>query len=159
MKPWILAFVLLLQVLISRGQSDGASYTTAAGLKFFPGAVTVKHFLRDTRAVEGLLSFWEYGFRTTALYEIHGDINGVPGLKWYAGPGAHLGFWNNRWRNVYPTRASGLSLGIDGVLGLDYKVKDAPLNFSLDWQPSLNIIGYSYFEGAWGGLSIRYTLN
>ncbi len=44
-----------------------------------------------------------------------------------------------------------------GVIGLDYKFKDAPINVSLDWQPSFNFVGYNYFEGGWGGLGIRYT--
>ena len=48
-------------------------------------------------------------------------------------------------------------VGIDGVLGLDYKVKGAPLDVSLDWQPSFNFVGYNYFEGGWGGLGIRYA--
>jgi hypothetical protein len=49
-------------------------------------------------------------------------------------------------------------VGVDGILGLDYKLKNAPLNFSLDWQPSFNFVGSSYFESGWAGLGIRYTL-
>jgi hypothetical protein len=49
-----------------------------------------------------------------------------------------------------------VAFGIDGVLGLDYKIKGAPLNLSIDWQPSFNFVGYSYFSN-WGGLAIRYT--
>lgn len=134
-------------------QNTGSDYQTAVGVKFYPGAVSVKHFVSDKNAIEGLGYFFNRGFRFTGLFEIHSDINGAPGLKWYAGPGAHVGSFKSKY-------GGGFSFGIDGVLGLDYKLKDAPLNLSLDWQPSLEIASKSEkgFTGNWGGLAIRYTL-
>lgn len=141
----------------SQELNTGSSYKTAIGIKIYPGAISVKHFIKPNIAWEGLGYFWQYGFRATALYEIHGDINGVDGLKWYVGPGAHVGFYNNRWAIDYPSRANGPSIGVDGILGLDYKIQGAPLDVSFDWQPSFDFIGYNNFEGGWGGLAIRYT--
>ncbi|MCE3282005.1 MAG: hypothetical protein K0Q66_742 [Chitinophagaceae bacterium] len=138
-------------------QNTGSSYTTALGAKFYPGAITIKHFTKPNRALEGLGYFWQHGFRFTGLYEIHGDFTGAPGLKWYIGPGAHIQVWNDEWKKAYPTRDGGVGLGIDGVLGLDYKIKGAPINLSLDWQPSFNFVGYNYFQGDWGGFAVRYT--
>ena len=155
-------YVALLALFISfaaASQNTSSEYKTAIGVKFYPGAISIKSFIGDNKALEGLGSFFVYGFRFTGLYEIHGDINGVDGLKWYVGPGAHIGSWNNAWEKTYPSRPTGVNIGVDGVLGLDYKVNGIPLNFSLDWQPSFNIVGYNYFEGGWGGLGIRYTLN
>lgn len=155
-----LIILTLLSVAIAKhssAQSMGHDYTTAIGVKIYPGALSVKHFVRNNRAIEGLGYFYNYGFRLTGLYEIHGDINGAPGLKWYVGPGAHIGAWNDKWKKDYPGREDGLQLGIDGVLGLDYKFNGAPINLSFDWQPSFNFVGYNYFEGGWGGLGIRYT--
>lgn len=128
------------------------NYTTALGVKFYPGAISIKHFVNNTTALEGLGYFWDKGFRITGLYEIHGNINGAPGLKWYIGPGAHVGFYNNKY-------GGGTSIGVDGVLGLDYKINSAPINLSLDWQPSFEF-GNKYgngFSGNWGGFAIRYT--
>ncbi|HEX3024956.1 MAG TPA: hypothetical protein VHP12_07075 [Chitinophagaceae bacterium] len=144
---------------ISYGQeiNTGSTYKTAVGIKVYPGALDIKHFIKPNVAVEGLAYFWQYGFRTTALYEIHGNINSVEGLKYYIGGGAHVGFYNDRWAVDYPTRQNGASIGIDGVLGLDYKIQGAPIDVSFDWQPSFNLVGYNYFEGGWGGLGIRYT--
>jgi len=135
-----------------RASGNSQSYQTALGVKFYPGAVSLKHFVKTNQALEGLGYFWDKGFRITGLYEIHGNIKGAPGLKWYAGPGAHVGFYNNKY-------GGGTSIGIDGVVGLDYKVKSAPLNLSLDWQPSFefgNKFGNG-FSGNWGGFAIRYT--
>lgn len=150
--------VCLLLSVAAHAQPNGSSYETAIGVKVYPGAITVKHFIQPNRALEGLGYFWNDGFRFTGLYEIHGDIESVDGLKWYVGPGVHFGVWNREWRDRYPNRNSGVAIGIDGVVGLDYKISGAPLSVSVDWQPSFNLIGYSYFEGAWGGFAIRYTL-
>jgi hypothetical protein len=139
----------------AKSQNTSSSYKTALGVKFYPGAITLKHFVKPNRAIEGLGYFWKHGFRFTGLYEIHGDINGAEGLKWYIGPGAHIGFWNAEYKKYYPN--DGILLGVDGVLGLDYKIGGAPINLSLDWQPSFNFVGYNYFEAGWGGLAIRYT--
>jgi hypothetical protein len=160
MKKSFLILLLSFSLFASNAyaQAEGSSYQTAIGVKFYPGAITFKHFIRDNRAIEGLGYFYNYGFRLTGLYEIHGDINDVPGLKWYVGPGAHIGFWNEAWSRRFVDRSSGLALGIDGVLGLDYKIEGAPINISVDWQPSFNIISYTVFEAGWGGIGIRYTL-
>ena len=152
-----LAFICISSAVMSQEINTGTDYKTAIGVKVYPGAIDVKHFIKPNVAVEALGYFWLYGFRTTALYEIHGAINGVDGLRWYVGPGAHVGFYNTKWTSDYPSRESGVALGFDGVLGLDYKIKGAPFDVSFDWQPSFNLIGYNYFEGGWGGLGIKYT--
>jgi hypothetical protein len=159
MKKIILTLMIFAITFVAKSQDMnlGSEYKTAIGLKVFPGSVSIKHFISDNVAVEGLGYFWQYGFRATALYEMHGNFTGVDGLKWYVGPGAHVGFYNTQWAKDYPTRNSGVAIGIDGVIGIDYKIQGAPLNVSFDWQPSVNLVGYSYFEGGWGGLGIRYT--
>lgn len=138
----------------------GRNYQTALGVKFYPSSLSLKHFVNKNHAVEGLGYFWEYGTRITGLYEIHHDIAGAPGLKWYIGPGAHIGFWNTKWKDRY-ARNSGAYFGVDGVLGLDYKINKAPINLSIDWQPSFTLGSTEYsgygFEGGWGGFAIRYT--
>ena len=153
----VLSFVFITAAASAQNMALGTTYKTAVGVKFYPGALSVKSFIKPGVALEGLAYFWGDGTRFTGLYEIHGDITGAAGLKWYVGPGAHIGFWNTSWKDKYPTRDDGIMIGVDGVLGLDYKVKGAPINVSLDWQPSFNFVGYNYFEGGWGGLGIRYA--
>jgi hypothetical protein len=158
MKRFLLAAMVLLFFASANAQmNDGPDYKTAIGVKVYPGAISVKHFFKDNIALEGLGYVTEDGFRLTGLYEIYNDIKTVEGLKWYVGGGGHVGVWSDAWKNKYPTRPGGLLIGVDGVIGLDYKIQGAPLNLSFDWQPSFNIIGYNYFEGGWGGLGIRYT--
>ncbi len=143
----------------SSSSTSGSDYTTALGVKFLDGAgITFKHFVNDKAAIEAVGYFWNRGARITGLYEFHFDIAGAQGLKWYVGPGAHIGFYNNRYWDRYGNKFGNRSFGgIDGVLGLDYKVKSAPLNFSLDWQPSFEFGENRGFIGSWGGFAIRFT--
>lgn len=157
MKRTILFILPLLLAAGASAQSMGSDYKTALGVKLYPGAVSVKHFTGNGKALEGLGYFSSDGFRLTGLYELHFPLGTVEGLQWYVGGGAHLGIWSDSWKNKYPSRDGSIALGVDGVLGLDYKIKGAPLNLSFDWQPSFNFVGYNYFEGGWGGLAVRYT--
>lgn len=158
MKKLILVLMIVFGCnAIINAQSMGSSYKSALGVKFYPGAISFKTFVKNNNALEFNGYFWKYGTRITGLYEFYGDINNAPGLKWYAGVGAHIGFWNDTWKNAYPGRETGTAIGVDGVIGLDYKISGAPINVSLDWQPSFNFVGYSYFESGWGGLAFRYT--
>lgn len=150
-QPFLLLAAAIFFAGTATAQSKGSDYTTALGVKFLDGAgITLKHFVNERDALEGIGFFWNQGTRITGLYELHYDINGAPGLKWYVGPGAHLGFYNTK-------SGGGTWGGIDGVLGLDYKIKNAPLNLSLDWQPSFEFGTNRGFTGNWGGFAIRYT--
>lgn len=153
-KVFALTVVILFTVTFLQAQSsstNSSSYKTALGVKVLDGGgITFKHFVSGNNAVELIGFFWNRGTRITGLYEIHGSISGATGLKWYIGPGAHIGFYNTKYGN-------GSFAGIDGVLGLDYKFKGAPINLSLDWQPSFEFGDNRGFVGSWGGLGIRYT--
>ena len=131
---------------------NSSTYTNAIGVKFYPTGITLKHFLSGNKnALEFIGYFYNRGARITGLYEIHGDINGVEGLRWYLGPGAHVAFYSNKY-------GGNTSIGIDGVIGLDYKINNAPINLSLDYQPSIQLTEhYGDRFTSWGGLAIRYT--
>lgn len=149
---FISAFIITALTSYSQ-RSDGSSYTTALGVKVWDGGgISLKHFFSEKKAGELIGYFWSQGFRLTGLYEIHGDISGASGIKWYIGPGAHVGFYNTKYGN-------GSFIGLDGVLGLDYKFRGAPINMSLDWQPSFEFGDGRGFTGSWGGLGIRYIFH
>ena len=154
MRRILVLAAVLLTGLLSQAQSKSATgydYTTALGVKVWDGGgISLKHFFTEKNAGELIGYFWSQGVRFTGLYEIHGNINNAPGLRWYIGPGAHVGFYNSK-------NGDGAFVGIDGVIGLDYKFNGAPINLSLDWQPSIEFGDGRGFWGGWGGLGIRYT--
>lgn len=152
MKKYVVLLAIFMVGLVkeSNAQNTSSSYQTAVGVKFYPGAISVKHFVNDKAALEGLASFWKGGVRITGLYELHYPLLQVDGLQWYIGPGAHIGFYDS---NDYD---GNVFFGIDGVLGVDYKIPGAPLNVSLDWNPSFEFGDGAQFQN-WGGLGIRFT--
>lgn len=158
MRKTVLTLVVSFFVIVVSAQSRSAnssSYTTALGVKVWDGAgISLKHFFNDRDAGELIAYFWRRGFRVVGLYEIHGNFSDVSGLRWYIGPGAHIGFYDYDSGN---NKVEGTFVGIDGVIGLDYKFNGAPINISIDWQPSFEFGEYVGFNGNWGGLGIRYT--
>lgn len=152
-KVFLLLIAFAFSVAVLHAQSMGRSYKTALGLKVWDGVgVTFKTFTTPKNAVEVIGYFYKHGTRLTGLYEFHNQIAGAPGLKWYVGPGAHVGFYDYKGYN-----GDRVVAGIDGVLGLDLKINKAPINLSLDWQPSFEFGDNRGFVGSWGGLGIRYT--
>jgi hypothetical protein len=154
MKKLFFAGLIFLGVATANAQSkseNSSNYRTALGVKVFDGiGISFKHFLTDRNALELIGFFWNKGTRITGLYEIHGPISGAQGLKWYIGPGAHVGVYNSK-------NGDGTFIGIDGVIGLDYKFRGAPINLALDWQPTFEFGTNRGFYGAWLALAIRYT--
>ena len=134
------------------------TYETALGVKVSAGvAASYKKFITESNALEFQTMFFNKGVRLIGLYEFHFyNIEGLDGLGWYVGPGAHVGFYYAKYKTVYNTIAD---IGLDGVIGLDYRLKNTPINFSLDWQPSFGLLGKSGIQPQFGGLAIRYIVD
>ena len=90
-------------------------------------SITGKYFITDRTAIEGLISFGNR-FGVGGLLEIHNSFD-VPGFRWFYGGGAYIGSGDKK---TY--------LGPTGIIGLDYKFTNIPLNLSLDFKPELDII-------------------
>jgi len=153
MRKITLTLVLAISIVVVASAQD---YKTGIGLRGgFSQGLTIKHFLGEKAAVEGLFTTRWRGFEITGLYEIHNTAFEVDHLKWYYGAGAHIGFWdgNSSWGT--PGTAYTV-VGIDGILGIEYSFSEAPINIGLDWKPAINFIGYSGFWADGGALSIRY---
>ncbi len=137
---------------------NAQNYQTGIGVRAgaFNG-ITAKHFITGSHAVEGILSFRWGGFTATGLYEVHDNAFDAPGLQWYYGFGAHIGFWNGPRAWWADEGNSYVVVGVDGIIGLEYTFTEVPISVGLDWKPALNLIGYSGFWADGGGLSIRYV--
>jgi hypothetical protein len=136
-KISFIAFILCSFLLIAN-RSQAQDYKTAVGLKFggYENGFSVKHFLDQGTALEGILGIRSHGAVLTGLYELHQPAFNTAGLKFYYGFGAHLGSVGS---GVYKTYGGDqyynnnrILLGADGVLGLEYKIAEAPIAISLD---------------------------
>ena len=152
-----LFLLLLTVVLIGSFTVNAQDYKTGIGLRGgLANGLTIKHFISNNAAVEGIFSSRWQGFNITGLYEIHKQAFNIERLNWYYGAGAHVGFWDGGNVSWADDNASYTVIGVDGILGIEYNFKELPVNLSLDWKPALNIVGYSGFWGDGGALSVRY---
>jgi hypothetical protein len=155
MKKSIFIILLFIFMGLSLKAQD---YKTSLGLRAgFPYGLTIKHFMNETNAVEGILASNYGGFIATALFENEHWTGKYPGLNWYWGVGAHVGFWNAGANKYLKSTYSGSVIGVDGILGLEYTFDEIPLNISLDVLPSVNLIGSAGWGGVNGALSVRYV--
>lgn len=165
-KPLTLLFFLFVCSTLTFGQRE--SYSTAVGLRGgWSPAFTIKHFVGGgNTAIEGMISGWPYGVTTTVLGEVHVPM-GAPGLNFYYGGGAHVRFyrhyytgysywpWPYRDREYVTVYERGAGLGIDGIVGIEYKIPPIPLALSLDFKPFLEFGRDYWFAVPDLGLGIK----
>jgi hypothetical protein len=155
MKRILIVIIIMMCSVVSSTAQD---YTTGIGVRGgFSNGLTIKHFISERAAIEGIISSRWKGFNLTGLYEIHQQAFDVEHLNWYYGAGGHIGFWKGRDVSWGDNRDDDYTvIGIDGILGIEYNFQEIPINISLDWKPTMNIIGYSGFWGDGGAFSVRY---
>jgi len=159
MKKVICSFLLMSGIFFA-AHTSAQDYKTALGVRLSSSqaivnnSVSLKHFLNDRTAIEALLSFGD-PLAIGGLLEIHKPF-GTSGVKWFYGGGAYLGFVKTYNPNTEKNE-SDPNFGAMGVLGLDYKFANLPLNLSLDWKPELNIVNDINFEPAAVGFTARFT--
>lgn len=154
MKNILATLIIVLSVVSLANAQD---YKTGIGIRggLYNG-LTLKHFIGEKTALEGIVDTRWHGFDVTVLYELHNSAFDVDRLNWYYGVGGHVGFHDG---DYYPDGTAGNNLttiGVDGILGIEYNFREAPINISLDWKPAFNLVGESKFWGDGGAFSIRY---
>jgi len=156
-KVFTILCLTVIAMFAIQSSSKAQSYKNAIGGRFgASNGVTFKTSLGENKMLDIIANFrsnnnYNY-FRVTALYEVYQPISGARGLNWYYGGGASLGSVKYK-----PYNSSDLYLSVDGVLGLDYKFADAPINLSLDWKPAIQLAPDTNFDASGVGLSLRFT--
>lgn len=145
----LLILTALIFALTFSSNLQAQDYRTGIGFRFgYYNGLTVKHFVSSPGAVEGILTTRDNYFHLTGLYEHHLPFFDVPNMKWYFGIGGYFG----AHRDYDP------SLGIAGILGMEYSFDAAPLGIGLDWKPVVPIVNGDGFWGDGWAFSIRYTI-
>jgi hypothetical protein len=141
-----LVFVLTLLFFNCADELNAQEYTHSAGVRagFSSGIVYKGFFERNSAvAIEGLYN--RNGLNITALYQYHIAPFKNDRALFYFGGGPFAGQWGEEF-----------SLGVAGVAGFEYILRDIPLVFSVDWKPLFNIIMQTDYEFVDFGVSIRY---
>jgi hypothetical protein len=148
MKYLIAGIITVCSITIT-SQSMAQDYKSALGVRFSTkgpvvnNSVTFKYFISEGKAIEAFATLAD-PFALGALFEIHRPTS-MNNLQWFFGAGAYVGFSKES------------AVGGMGVVGLDYKFDNIPLNLSIDWKPEINIINTIGFEPAAIGISARFV--
>jgi len=156
----VISISLIVAIIGFTNTVSAQAYKTAVGVRLSSSSamvnnsITLKHFLNERSAIEALFSFGD-PLSLGALYEIHKPFS-TEGLQWFYGGGGYLGFVKTYNPNKDKNETD-VNVGAQGVIGLDYKFTNLPLNLSLDWKPELNLVSDINFEPAAIGFSARFT--
>ena len=151
MKITLASLATIILLSLSTQRLHAQEYKMAVGVRLSSAQATVnnsisfRYFLNESRALEAMASFDPGAIGL--LYEVYKPLGNAPGFQWFFGGGAYAAFKGND------------VLGVQGVVGLDYKFQQIPLNLSLDWKPELNLVDNVNFEAASVGLAVRFTFH
>ena len=153
---------LLLVIVAVIGLSFAANAQNAIGLRLGYGneisyqtAMGSNRLEIDLGSLDALLYHYNWNFLSlTGTYQWTFGLP-VDGLGWYVGPGIMGGFYLSEYSEDY----RGLSIGIGGIIGLDYQFKGIPLQLSVDARPMYAVVHPKYFNpvGYSAALGVRYT--
>jgi len=178
LKKFLIAVFLLSWFSAENSIAQNNSYSTAnydyykTGIGLRLGGLTsglsLRSFLNPNSALEGIVGFGRSSFQITGLYEKFQPVDNAEGLRWFYGGGGHLGFFRYGGRYyywaytdhgvVYVTEPGETAtvVGLDFILGLDYKFRNAPFNVGLDVKPFVDF--FDGVQGYWdGALSFRFA--
>jgi hypothetical protein len=134
-----------------------AQYSSSVGIRIGgTSGITGKYFYKPTKAAEGIIGTFGNGFSLTGLMEKYSPVINAPGLFVYYGGGAHLAFYNGQnhyysyfGRDVDYHRNNGVGFGINGIVGLEYRLpENIPISISLDLKPFIEMGSGGYVSFA-----------
>ncbi|MDX9940907.1 MAG: hypothetical protein RBS53_01665 [Bacteroidales bacterium] len=133
------------------------SYNTGIGGRggVFNG-LTFKQFISSNDAFEIVGAIHYGGLFVSGMYQRHTNAFDVPGLNWYYGGGAFIGFYSDSRHPSWSTPGNHTGFGVNGVVGLEYKIDEIPISLGVDLIPALDIIDHTRF---WlgGGVTVRFV--
>ncbi len=165
-----LIVLLLLICLFAAGvQSQDHRHVLGARIGLSTG-LTYEYRVDPFRAYKGMMSFREGGVQLMGMIQSCRPlyVNFTDKLYYYAGLGAHIGFTRfqprrsflaNPFRFNYAYGHFAPVIGLDAMLGIEYRIDRLPLIFALDAKPFFELFGQNIFRLSPFdiGLSIKFT--
>ncbi|MDD4545091.1 MAG: hypothetical protein PHP27_04575 [Bacteroidales bacterium] len=155
MKKLFLSVVIALFALLPTKESKAQDYTWGIGFRgtYYP-ALSIKQQLSSRNSMDYIVSFRNHGFQATAIYEWKTPVINN-NFHLYYGIGGSIGLWDDYRDNKYKDEL-GFRAGVDGILGLEFKIPNVPITLSVDYKPYINLIGWGN-DFANGAFSVRYV--
>lgn len=123
-------------------------YRTAAGVRLESDrfGLTLQQKLHKQATLEGIIAIGAHEYSGTALYEWHRPMLGKR-FNYYLGGGGHIGNLKDK----------GVFTGVDGILGIEYKINGLPFLLSADVKPAVHF-NHDDWVTLSSGISVRYVL-
>ena len=143
----LISFAGILALSLCSARLQAQPYGHSVGIRAgYSSGISYKGFFRHRMAaIEGDMLYNRHGFNLSGLYQYHLEPFRNERILVYLGGGAFGGNWDEEF-----------SVGLLGVAGVEYNLRDTPLNFGLDWRPMLNLYRSFASDFMDFGLCIRY---
>lgn len=126
--------LLIVFLFIGSAKINAQKYGAAGGLHADRHTVGIqyKHRILETHTIDGLLAFSSTERYVKGTYNIHKRIF-TKSFNYFLGAGGHIGSID------VAADASGLFLGLDAVVGLEFKFPALPVVAAVDFNPTLHL--------------------
>lgn len=164
-------FTLVLALLLVNG-AKAQEYIRSAGVRLASEttALTFKKFASQDQAVEVFLSGRSKGLQVTLMYEkyLPMRVGTLDNFYFYSGMGGHIGYQKDSEINKVPTgplqtdfyytKEEYFEIGIDGIVGIEYRILSVPLSINVDLKPFVSYVGFEKVEGDFwdGSIGVKY---
>jgi len=161
-KAYITILVFITLTGAATGQSLTGNYRTGIGIRAGEtSGLTVKFNTQKGSSVELITGIWSDWLSFTGVYEKNVPAFNIDGMRWYYGAGGHVAFQTDKFdfhNGRYYDRGDDFALGIDGIVGLEFKIPPIPFAISIDIKPFLEIYnnGDLFFDFD-PGLGVKFT--
>ncbi len=160
----------IISILLIGVSASAQHYKNSVGIRTgYTSAITYKHFFENEQAIEVMASGRNNGFQITTLYQFNKPMQLSFNDMFYAyyGVGASVGYEKFTRRAVdsnasVPVFIFGqhthFTMGVNTILGVEYRWLAVPLTIGLDIKPFFQFIGMQYSKTHfWDtGLSVKY---
>jgi len=159
-------------LVFSTEPAQAQQYDRSGGVRLGGSSgLTFKKFIVNEQAIEAIVSNRENGIQLTVMYLMHQPMNVSfnDNFFFYYGVGGHVGSENHggidkELSNTDPTNfnyaeKSYLTMGIDGMIGIEYRMLNVPITLSLDLKPYLNYLGFKKVKADFwdASIAIKYV--
>ena len=151
---------LIFFLLMLQAASKGQPYKTSGGIRAgFPFGLSLKHFISGNNALEFVAGANLRGFVAEAIFENEYRVHSDSRVYWYWGAGLHGGYVDSERNSLIDMKEpyKGAVVGADVGFGFEFCLKRKPLNFAFDLFPSVNLAGYTGWNGINSAVSVRYV--
>lgn len=171
-KFFQIIFVVFLMGTIPAATLKAQYYEHSAGIRLGGSyGLTYKKLFNEVDAVEFLFGGREDGLQLTTTYQFNKPLNLSRNETFvlYYGAGGHLGYekyptktlnvQNPPFQEFYYEKRTYFSMGVDAIVGIEYRFLTAPITIGLDIKPYFSFIGFRYTRtDFWDtSLSVKYV--